>query len=127
MCLTTAQKHPSIVSRDRICYKIMYYEKRKFLWFKWNSIRSAAVGFRYTLNKLYKTDFGVKDYKEFKIINQGFHSYRSYNQAIRIYQEYYSNIPEAHIFRCIIPKGSKCYSGRDGCLASNQIIIKEIL
>lgn len=131
MCFyTTVESSPLVAHRDMVCYKILDY-----------NMCSWIKGFKYTMNKVYKTELGTLEEEgpnyiyftslDKKIINKhtycissGFHSYqRNTKQLSRAYHIGWLRIP--YIYKCIIPKGSFYYRNQFGEYVSDQIMIKE--
>ena len=118
MCLITTNPEQT-TKEDITCYKVVFLEDNKLL--------SLYQCFEYILNNLYTTvisythDLIEEDYI---CIERAFHSYKSFTSAANFLHIH--AIYGAVIVKCIIPKGAKFYQD-DGCFASSQIIIKQIL
>lgn len=113
MCLTTFQKTPYIAEKDITVYKGLFKVGERII--------SPFMGFPYTLNKLYQTNFRISPRTPLlpKYIYEGFHGYRNKKYAIFQWLE---------VYKCIIPKGSLYYISSDQEeIVSNQIIVKRKL
>lgn len=130
MCFyTTVESSPLLAHRDMVCYKIL--DRNMCSWIK---------GFKYTMNKVYKTELGILEEglndiyftslgkriisKHTYCIFSGFHSYqRNTKQLSRVYR--IGCLKISYIYKCIIPKGSLYYRNQFGEYVSDQIMIKE--
>ena len=124
MCLISKSKW-TIAKGDIVCYKHLYTNKKKPFWKRLFSFfkyyyRTPYMGFK--VNDIHLRAKGSEDVKfldgEF-IVNGGF---------IHTYKYPYSSIQNQtnHVFKCIIPDGTKYYVG-NGEYASKEIIILERL
>lgn len=124
MCLISKSKW-TIAKGDIICYKHLYAIKKKPFWKRLSSFfkyyyRTPYMGFK--VNDIHLRAKGSEDVKfldgEF-IVKGGFiHTYK--------YPYSYTQDQADHMFKCIIPDGTKYYIG-DGEYASKEIIILERL
>lgn len=120
MCLITLDSMLT-ADKDIVCYKILrlnldgeytsYYHPEH----KWN------------LNELYGTALDQNPSKNLKIIEFGFHSYKSLEDA----QEVFNDLePDAVLVKCVIPQGASYYFGshqlREG-FTSSEMKITEII
>ena len=134
MCLIRSNTNcgPKYAVEDIICYKILCKE----LWY--DKYYSPYKFFEYELNKLVSSNFSftlpfigmptpqieynsLKLFRNFNCVRQGLHSFEYLSDAITYNKIFRKGI----IFKCIIPKGSWYYEGRDGDLVSDNIIVIE--
>lgn len=135
MCLTRSNMNcgPRYATEDIICYKVLY----KFIK---GIYCSPYMKFPYKLNERISSDFSFvslppvkmspqKEYKFIRIltyfrqVNKGLHSFKYLIDANKLNNRFLGGT----VMKCIIPKGSWYYEGRDDDLVSdNIIVIKEI-
>jgi len=115
------EQHIETTQQDLVVYKILVPLKRKW-WYLNKIFVSFFYGFEYKKGKIYQIDsFGVEAYSTmFYEIYQGFHSYNSYEIALR--QPEFSGFHKSKIIKCIIPKGTK-YLKNDTEIVSTAIKI----
>lgn len=86
-----------IATEDIVCYKSVYVKKKSYLFglIKRYKIKSTIKGFKYKLNKLYKTKLcPFRRIVGLYYSDSGFYSYKNNNNCE---------------VKCVIPKGSKYY------------------
>jgi hypothetical protein len=118
----------AIAAEDLIVYKVLSVPSPDYFC-------SIYRSFGYKVGQLYKTKitrstngtvfdsrddiaYDNFDPKELIFIKQGFHSA---NKKLRLSHEVDDDTKV--LVECIIPKGSKYYTNRTGCVVSNQIIV----
>ena len=119
MCLKTKMKEPVITKKPITCYKVICKDMSSLL----------HPNFKWEFGKLYETEMKPTDnsWIDDTIINEGFHSYKSYKDVKAGY--FMANSP-CMIVECTIPKGATFYGGYHGGeqgFVSNQIIINKVL
>lgn len=114
MCWTCSNyTNGHIARKDIKVYKLVKVEKGKyFSWYKNYEYKPNELQLLINI-KLKPTIGGWK-------IEEGYHSYNmrlacQMNKALHM---------EALMVECIIPQGTKFYKNYDGCLVSEQIILK---
>ena len=135
MCLVRSNMNcgPKYAVEDKICYKILckelwydrYYSPYKFFEYELNKLVSANFSFTLSLPIISpQQEYNcLKRLRNFTYIRQGLHSFEYLPDAISYNKMFRKGI----VMKCIIPKGSWYYEGRDGDLVSdNIIVIKEI-
>lgn len=120
MCLRTKMLEPAIAQKDIVVYKWLNEKEDKLY-------APYYRHFNYTLNKEHKTFL----FCIYGTVNDGFHSIKNRITAVFHYAKY-GCINKANLFKCVIPKGSKYYTGQDTSgsnkgFASDTIIIKRKL
>lgn len=121
MCLVTNTSIPTILDKDLVVYKVLY---------KWNNrIYSIYRDYRYDIREIYHDEeIGIEpNYIEDQIPN-GYSVFEAYHACTTL-ERANEHLDVGHrIYKCIIPKGSKVFFGRD-CddIASDTIIIKRRL
>lgn len=129
MCLYSTNQ-PQIAKEDIVCYKWLtkrlLFTTSPFRWFNY---------FRYRKYKTKLTFMRLISYPFIDEYNQGFHSFQSIEAAQK---SPFSFCDNAHIYKCIIPKGATYVKGdqfidKEGNIddtqqyVSNQIIIKNCI
>ena len=121
----------NILKEDKVVIKILYKEPiNKFFSKKYNYY-SPFEYYKYIKGKLNISPLGIHitrchdDYNINIIINEGFHSFLTKEDA-NIYKTNLFNNLEAVLCKCIIPKGSTIVYN-DSEIVSNQIIFIEEL
>ena len=121
----------NILKEDKVVIKILYKEPiNKFFSKKYNYY-SPFEYYKYIKGKLNISPLGIHitrchdDYNINIIINEGFHSFRTKEDA-DIYKSELINDSKAILCKCIIPKGSTIVYN-DSEIVSNQIIFIEEL
>lgn len=121
MCLISKSKW-TIAKGDIVCYKCLYPIKKKPFWKRWFSFFKYyyITPYRYSkikdkiLKPKEKHD-GVMIIDDKYVIEEGF---------IHTYNTFYKPSSKYHIFKCIIPDGTRYYYNELG-FASKEIIFKE--
>lgn len=117
------EQHIETAQRDLVVYKVLVPLKRK--WWHFNKVFvSFFYGFEYKKNKIYEIDsFGIEPYSTmFYEVNQGFHSYNSYEIALQ--QSEYIPYSRTKIVKCIVPKGSQFLRSKEETVSTAIKIIK---
>ena len=130
MCWVGLKCDKIILEKDKTVFKILSAEHV-----------SPCQDFKYTLNQLYTTKFGIKEIRAHLLeicIHEGFHSYND-SLLICCTEEYiricmvsrapitiYKN-SNLRLYKCTIPKGSTVYINYLGEVVSDKIIINEVL
>ena len=119
----------NILKEDKVVIKILYKESINRFFFKKYNYYSPYEGYKYIKGKLNTSPLGIhinrlsNDWNLSIIVNEGFHSFRTKNDA---YKSELINDSNAILCKCIIPKGSTIVYN-DSEIVSNQIIfIKEL-
>ena len=118
-----------ILDEDIIVIKILYKELKNSFLFKKYNYYSPYEGYKYIKGKLNTSPLGM--YTQISsntgnleiIINEGFHSFRTKDDA---YKSELISDSKAILCKCIIPKGSTIVYN-DSEIVSNQIIFIEEL
>ena len=119
----------NILKEDKIVIKILYKESINRFFFKKYNYYSPYEGYKYIKGKLNTSPLGIhinrlsEDWNINIIVNEGFHSFRTKNDA---YKSELINDSNAILCKCIIPKGSTIIYN-DLEIVSNQIIFIEEL
>ena len=124
MCLITIQLKPKIADKNIVCYKIVKKSKVKGVY------KSGVQRFEYIIRQLYTNNLDIKyiniiikkHYSLFIIEKDMFHSYANYLPTKS------APSPNYITLKCIIPKGSYYFEGRQNNslgYASSQIKILE--
>lgn len=117
------EQHIETAQGDLVVYKILVPLKRK--WWHLNKVFvSFFYGFEYKKGKIYEIDsFGIEAYSTiFYEVDQGFHSYNSYEIALR--QSEFSGFHKTKIIKCIVPKGSQFLRNQEQTVSTAIKIIK---
>lgn len=133
MCLTRSNMNcgPKYATQDIVCYKVLYKVIKDIYC-------SPYKQFPYKLNERVSSDFDFaslpltkmspqKEYKFIRIltyfsqVNKGLHSFKYLIDANKLNNRFLGGT----VMKCIIPKGSWYYEGRDDDLVSDNIIIIE--
>lgn len=119
----------NILKEDKIVIKILYKDIIDNFFFKKYDYYSPYEGYKYIKGKLNTSPLGIhinrlsNDWNLSIMVNEGFHSFRTKNDA---YKSELINDSNAILCKCIIPKGSTIVYN-DSEIVSNQIIfIKEL-
>lgn len=119
----------NILKEDKIVIKILYKESINRFFFKKYNYYSPYEGYKYIKGKLNTSPLGIhinrlsEDWNINIMVNEGFHSFRTKNDA---YKSELINDSNAILCKCIIPKGSTIIYN-DLEIVSNQIIFIEEL
>ena len=122
----------NILKEDKVVIKILYREPTNRFFFKKYNYYSPYEGYKYIKGKLNTSPLGILVNKEsntqnFNItINEGFHSFRTEEDAYIYRKTELFNYFKAVLCKCIIPKGSTIVYN-DSEIVSNQIIFIEEL
>lgn len=106
MCLVTKLEHPIVAEKPITCYKVLWHSGDKLFSlyhseFKWEMDRVHFT----TLQEGEKLEDGRGT------VNQGFHSYKDLHSTLTVMaRTFYPCLA----VECIIPKGTKYYTGEDG-------------
>ena len=122
----------NILKEDKVVIKILYKELKNSFLFKKYNYYSPYEGYKYIKGKLNTSPLGV--YVQIApntgnleiIINEGFHSFRTKEDAYIYRKTVLFNYSKAVLCKCIIPKGSTVIIN-DNQIVSNQIIFIEEL
>ena len=120
MCLVIVSKK-LIADKDIVCYKFLRSDIEDR-----NHFYPPYFSFCYKRNKLYKTNIitGKERFSDRTFAYNGFHSLVCKLDRY-LFDSY---LPDYYkLYKCIIPKGSEYYLGRDEDIVSNQIIVKRRL
>ena len=119
MCLFSNFDHPSIADRDLTCYKVYILINNRYK-SPYQKADMPKIGELATTSLQESGTYLVK---------KGFHSFVSLLSAINeAYLFTTIHNYETYVFKCTIPKGTKCYEGRFNCIpsyCSESIIIEE--
>lgn len=119
----------NILKEDKIVIKILYKDVINNFFFKKYDYYSPYEGYKYIKGKLNTSPLGIhinrlsNDWNFSIMVNEGFHSFRTKNDA---YKSELINDSNAILCKCIIPKGSTIVYN-DSEIVSNQIIFIEEL
>ena len=120
----------NILKEDKVVIKILYKEPINTFLFKKYNYYSPYEGYKYIKGKLNISPLGIfissmltTNYDYRIVINEGFHSFRTKNDA---YKSELISDSKAILCKCIIPKGSTIVYN-DSEIVSNQIIFIEEL
>ena len=122
----------NILKEDKVVIKILYKELKNSFLFKKYNYYSPYEGYKYIKGKLNTSPLGILVNKESDtqnlniIINEGFHSFRTKEDAYIYRKTELFNYYKAVLCKCIIPKGSTIVYN-DSEIVSNQIIFIEEL
>lgn len=121
MCLITRNSIPIIAKKDIICYKI-YLKKEGYL-------SSPYLGHIPSIQNFTELESNPTSFNCEYFIYKGFHSFKHLKDAKLSVQLFPVLYTDSVIYKCIIPKGSKCYRGFFAgrvSYCSESIILKEI-
>ena len=119
----------NILKEDKVVIKILYKEPINRFFFKKYNYYSPYEDYKYIKGKLNTSPLGIHinrtsdDWNINIIINEGFHSFRTKDDA---YKSELISDSKAVLCKCIIPKGSTIVYN-DSEIVSNQIIFIEEL
>ena len=119
----------NILKEDKIVIKILYKDIINNFFFKKYDYYSPYEDYKYIKGKLNTSPLGIhinrlsEDWNINIMVNEGFHSFRTKNDA---YKSELLNDSNAILCKCIIPKGSTIIYN-DSEIVSNQIIFIEEL
>lgn len=119
----------NILKEDKIVIKILYKESINRFSLKKYNYYSPYEGYKYIKGKLNTSPLGIhinrlsEDWNINIIVNEGFHSFRTKDDA---YKSEIISYSRAVLCKCIIPKGSTVVYN-DSEIVSNQIIFIEEL
>ena len=120
----------NILEEDKVVIKVLYKEPINNFFFKKYNYYSPYEDYKYIKGKLNTSPLGILVNKEFQnlniIINEGFHSFRTDEDAYIYRKTVLFNCSKAVLCKCIIPKGSTVIIN-DNQIVSNQIIFIEEL
>ena len=122
MCLVTNTSIPTILDKDLVVYKVLY---------KYNGhIYSIYQDYRYDIGKIYHDEeIGIEpSYIEGQNIPDGYCIFEAYHACTTLERANDHLGKVYHIYKCVIPKGSKVFFDRSvDDIASDTIIIKRRL
>ena len=122
MCLVTNTLIPTILDKDLVVYKVLYKLG--------NRIYSKYQDYRYDIGKIYHDEeIGIECVDKYQILEyRVFEAYHACTTLERAKVHLDAEVRMYHIYKCVIPKGSKVFFDRD-CddIASDTIIIKRRL
>lgn len=119
----------NILKEDKIVIKILYKESINRFFFKKYNYYSPYEGYKYIKGKLNTSPLGIhinrlsKDWNINIMVNEGFHSFRTKNDA---YKSELINDSKAVLCKCIIPKGSTVVYNNSEIVSNQIIFIKEL-
>lgn len=122
----------NILKEDKVVIKILYKESKNSFLFKKYNYYSPYENYKYIKGKLNTSPLGILVNKESDThnlnitINEGFHSFRTEEDAYIYRKTELFNYYKAVLCKCIIPKGSTIVYN-DSEIVSNQIIFIEEL
>ena len=122
----------NVLKEDKVVIKILYKEPINSFFFKKYNYYSPYESYKYIKGKLNISPLGIHitrchdDYNINIIINEGFHSFRTEEDAYIYRKTELFNYFKAVLCKCIIPKGSTIVYN-DSEIVSNQIIFIEEL
>lgn len=121
MCLVTNTPISTILDKDLVVYKVLYKLGSR--------IYSIYQDYRYDIGKIYHDEeIGMEPIDEDQRL--GYRVYEAYHACTTLDRanEHLDTGMKYHIYKCIIPKGSKVFFDRDyDDIASDTIIIKRRL
>ena len=131
--LKELEKHyiTNILKEDKVVIKVLYREPINRFFFKKYNYYSPYEGYKYIKGKLNTSPLEIHINRVSNIwdiniiVNEGFHSFRTKEDADAYKTEVINN-PKAVLCKCIIPKGSTIVYN-DSEIVSNQIIFIEEL
>ena len=122
----------NILKEDKVVIKILYKELTNSFLFKKYNYYSPYENYKYIKGKLNISPLGIyinrspEDWNINIVINEGFHSFRTEEDAYIYRKTELFNYYKAVLCKCIIPKGSTVvYNNSE--IVSNQIIFIEEL
>ena len=120
MCLVTNTPIPTILDKDLVVYKVLYKLG--------NRIYSIYQDYRYDIGKIYHDEeIGMDPVDEDQIFDK-YYVYQAYHACTTLERANDHLDKTSHIYKCIIPKGSRVFFDRDCAdIASDTIIIKRRL
>ena len=119
----------NVLKEDKVVIKILHKESINSFFFKKYNYYSLYKGYKYIKGKLNISPLGIhinrlsEDWNINIIVNEGFHSFRTKNDA---YKSELIKDSRAILCKCIIPKDSTIVYN-DSEIVSNQIIFIEEL
>lgn len=125
MCLISKDKEKHIVDKPIKCYKCLT-----------EKMYSPCYNLKYELGSTIKSKFTIKRYKECIKVEQGLHTFKTLNRAIKNSIEnkfYWFNVITDEyvmtpiIIECVIPENSTYYIGSNGDLVSDKLIIQKVV
>ena len=122
----------NILEEDKVVIKVLYKESINNFFFKKYNYYSPYEDYKYIKGKLNTSPLGILVNKESNtqdfniIINEGFHSFRTKEDAYIYRKTVLFNYSKFVLCKCIIPKGSTVIIN-DNQIVSNQIIFIEEL
>ena len=122
----------NILEEDKVVIKILYKESINSFFFKKYNYYGPYTYYKYIKGKLNTSPLGIlinrePDTRNINIvINEGFHSFRTKEDADIYKKTTLLNYSKAILCKCIIPKGSTIVYN-DSEIVSNQIIFIEEL
>lgn len=125
MCLISLDKEKYIADKQIKCYKCLT-----------ETMRSPCYNLKYELGSTIKSKFTIKRYKDCIKVEQGLHTFKTLNRAIKKSIEnknYWFNIVTNEyamtsiIVECVIPENSTYYIGNNGDLVSDKLIIQKVV
>ena len=122
----------NILEEDKVVIKVLYKDTINKFFFKKYNYYSPYENYKYIKGKLNTSPLGIFVNKESDtqnlnvIVNEGFHSFRTEEDAYIYRKTVLFNYFKAVLCKCIIPKGSTIvYNNSE--IVSNQIIFIEEL
>ena len=120
----------NILEEDKVVIKVLYKESINNFFFKKYNYYSIYEDYKYIKGKLNTSPLGILVNKEFQniniIINEGFHSFRTEEDAYIYRKTVLFNYSKVVLCKCMIPKGRTVIIN-DNQIVSNQIIFIEEL
>lgn len=125
MCLISKDKEKHIADKPIKCYKCLT-----------EKMQSPCYNLKYELGSTIKSKFTIKRYKECIKVEQGLHTFKTLNRAIKNSIEnkfYWFNVITNEyvmtpiIIECVIPENSTYYIGNNGDLVSDKLIIQKVV
>ena len=125
MCLISKDKEKHIADKPIKCYKCLT-----------EKMQSPCYNLKYEFGSTIKSKFTIKRYKECIKVEQGLHTFKTLNRAIKNSIEnkfYWFNVITNEyvmtpiIIECVIPENSTYYIGNNGDLASDKLIIQKVV
>lgn len=125
MCLISLDKEKYIADKQIKCYKCLT-----------ETMRSPCYNLKYELGSTIKSKFTIKRYKDCIKVEQGLHTFKTLNRAIKKSIEnknYWFNVVTNEyamtpiIVECVIPENSTYYIGNNGDLVSDKLIIQKVV
>lgn len=122
----------NILKEDKVVIKILYKESINSFFFKKCNYYSPYESYKYIKGKLNISPLGIHitrchdDCNINIIINEGFHSFRTKEDANDYKTKLFNDSKKVVLCKCIIPKGSTIVYN-DSEIVSNQIVFIEEL